>query len=63
MIPTPRFLIVPLGAICTLATLASQSPQLRARHDGAAAPVRERVADCSLKSPSDLCVLAPGELR
>lgn len=58
--PNFRFFIVPLGAICTLATLASQNPQLRTERDSGATAVREQVTDCSLKSPSDVCVIAPG---
>ncbi len=56
--PTLRFFIIPLGAICTLATIASQNPQLRTRHDGGTSIAREQVTDCSLKNPADVCVIA-----
>jgi hypothetical protein len=58
--PSLRFFIVPLGAISMLATQASQNPQLRAQRDGGPSTVREQVTDCSFKSPSDVCVIAPG---
>ncbi len=58
--PNLRCLIVPLGAVCTLATLASQDPQLRAQQDNGTTTVRERVTDCSPKSRSDICMIAPG---
>lgn len=58
--PSLRFFIVPLGAVSMLATMASQSPQLRAQRDAGTSTVREQVTDCSFKSPSDVCVITPG---
>jgi hypothetical protein len=55
--PTFRFLIIPLGAICTLATLSTQGTTPRAPRDGAMM-VRQQVVDCSSKSPSEVCVIS-----
>lgn len=56
--PSFRLFIVPLGAICTLATLSSQGVTPRAERDLTSASVREQVVDCSMKSPADVCVIA-----
>ena len=55
--PTFRFFIIPLGAICTLATLSTQNAPQRAPRDGAML-VRQQVVDCSAKSPSEVCVIS-----
>lgn len=52
--PSFRFFIIPLGAVCTLASLSAQNT----------APtgtmfVREQVVDCSNKNPSEVCVISP----
>lgn len=56
--PSFRFFIVPLGAICTLATLSSQGVAPRTDRDLNSTSVREQVVDCSAKSASDICVIA-----
>ena len=55
--PTFRFFIIPLGAICTLASLSAQSTTPRAPRDGATT-VRQQVTDCSSKSASEVCVIS-----
>jgi hypothetical protein len=55
--PTFRFFVVPLGAICTLASLSAQTTPPRAPRDGAMV-VRQQVVDCSSKSPSEVCVIS-----
>ena len=56
--PTFRLFIIPLGAICTLASLSAQNTSPRAPRDQAAMFVREQVVDCSTKSPSEVCVIS-----
>lgn len=61
--PSFRFFIIPLGAICTLASLSTQATAPRARDVGAS-PIRQQVVDCSTKSPSEVCVISfEGEVR
>jgi hypothetical protein len=61
--PTFRFFIIPLGAICTLASLSSQNAAPRAQHDTGSMLVRQQVIDCSNKNPSDVCVISTDEAR
>jgi hypothetical protein len=55
--PSFRFFIIPLGAICTLASLSAQNGAPRAQRDQGSMPVREQVVDCSTKSPTEVCVI------
>ena len=55
--PSFRFFIIPLGAICTLASLSSQNVTPRAQRDSGSTVVREQVVDCSNKNPSEVCVI------
>jgi hypothetical protein len=55
--PTFRFFIIPLGAICTLASLSSQNAAPRAQHDTGSMLVRQQVIDCN-KNPSEVCVIS-----
>jgi hypothetical protein len=55
--PSFRFFIIPLGAICTLASLSAQNTAPRAQRDQGSMPVREQVVDCSTKSPTEICVI------
>ncbi|HEY3032488.1 MAG TPA: hypothetical protein VGJ68_20255 [Bradyrhizobium sp.] len=55
--PSFRLFIIPLGAICTLASLSSQNVTPRAQRDGSTF-VRQQVVDCSNKSPSEVCVIS-----
>ena len=59
--PSFRFFIIPLGAVCTLASLSAQNVSPRAQRDGGSAIVRE-VVDCSGKSAAEVCVI-PNEAR
>ncbi len=56
--PTFRFFIIPLGAICTLASLSSQNATPRAQRDSSSMLVRQQVIDCSNKSPTEVCVIS-----
>ena len=56
--PSFRFFIIPLGAICTLASLSAQNTAPRAQRDTGTMLVREQVVDCSNKNPSEVCVIS-----
>ena len=56
--PSVRFFIIPLGAICTLASLSSQNVAPRAQGDSGSTFVRQQTVDCSNKSPSEVCVIS-----
>jgi hypothetical protein len=55
--PSFRFFIIPLGAICTLASLSAQSSTPRTQRDQGSMPVHQQVVDCSIKNPSEVCVI------
>jgi hypothetical protein len=55
--PSFRFFIIPLGAICTLASMSAQNTAPRAPRDGGAMVVHQQVIDCSNKNPADVCVI------
>jgi hypothetical protein len=55
--PTFRFFIIPLGAICTLASLSAQNVAPHSPRDGAI-PVRQQVVDCSSRNPAEVCVIS-----
>ena len=60
--PTFRFFIIPLGAICTLASLSAQNGAPRSHVESASAFVRQQVVDCSTRNPAEVCVIsAEGE--
>jgi hypothetical protein len=62
--PTFRFLVIPLGAICTLASLSAQNTAPRAHRDSGSAFVRQQVIDCSSRNPAEVCVISnEGETR
>ena len=56
--PSFRLFIIPLGAICTLASLSSQNATPRAQRDSGSTFARQQVVDCSNKSPSEVCVIS-----
>jgi hypothetical protein len=56
--PSFRFFIIPLGAICTLASLSSQNVTPRAQRDGGSTFVRQQVVDCSNTNPAQVCVIS-----
>lgn len=56
--PNFRYFIIPLGAICTLASLSSQNVAPRAQRDSSSTFVRQQVVDCSNKQPSEVCVIS-----
>ena len=58
MKPSFRFFIIPLGAICTLASLSSQNTAPRAQRDSGSMFVRQQVVDCSQKNPNEVCVIS-----
>jgi len=53
--PSLRFFIIPLGAICTLASLSAQNTAPRAQRDTGS--VHQQVVDCTDKNPSEVCVI------
>ncbi len=59
--PSFRLFIIPLGAICTLASLSAQNVSPRAQRDAGSMIVHE-VVDCSTKSAAEVCVI-PNEAR
>jgi hypothetical protein len=60
--PSFRLFIIPLGAVCTLASLSAQNVSPRAQRDAGSMIVREQVVDCSTKSAAEVCVI-PNEAR
>jgi hypothetical protein len=60
--PSFRLFIIPLGAVCTLASLSAQNVSPRAQRDAGSMVVREQVVDCSTKSAAEVCVI-PNEAR
>jgi len=56
--PSFRFFIIPLGAICTLASLSAQNAAPRAQRDSGSMFVHEQVVDCSHKNPAEVCVIS-----
>ncbi|MBR0695731.1 hypothetical protein [Bradyrhizobium lablabi] len=55
--PSLRFLIIPLGAVSTLASLSTQNVAPRLPHSGTML-VREQVVDCSFKPSTEVCVIS-----
>jgi len=55
--PSFRFFVVPLGAICTLASLSAQNVSPRAQRETGSMVVREQVVDCSTRSAAEICVI------
>jgi hypothetical protein len=56
--PTFRLFIIPLGAICTLASLSSQNSAPRAPREQGSSFVHQQVVDCSARNPSEVCVIS-----
>jgi len=56
--PSFRLFIIPLGAICTLASLSAQNTAPRAHRDSGLMLVRQQVVDCSSKNPREICVIS-----
>jgi hypothetical protein len=56
--PSFRFFVIPLGAVCTLASLSAQNAAPRAQRDTGTMLVREQVVDCSAKNPTEVCVIS-----
>jgi hypothetical protein len=56
--PSFRFFIIPLGAICTLASLSAQNTAPRTQHDPGSMLVRQQVVDCSSRNPREVCVIS-----
>ena len=55
--PSFRFFIIPLGAICTLASLSAQNTAPRAQREQGSMFVHQQVVDCSNKNPAEVCVI------
>jgi len=58
--PSFRFFIIPLGAVCTLASLSAQNTAPRAQRGTGTMLVREQVVDCTNKNPQEVCVISSG---
>ena len=56
--PSFRFFIIPLGAICTLASLSSQNVTPRATREAGSMFVRQQVVDCGSINPTQVCVIS-----
>lgn len=56
--PSFRLFIIPLGAVCTLASLSAQNVSPRAQREAGISVVRERVVDCSTTNPTEVCVIS-----
>ena len=56
--PTFRLFIIPLGAICTLASLSSQNVTPRVQRDSGSSFVHQQAVDCGNKSPTEVCVIS-----
>jgi len=54
--PSFRLFIIPLGAVCTLASLSSQNVGPRPPRD--ATMLVKQVVDCSSKNPTEVCVIS-----
>jgi hypothetical protein len=59
--PTFRLFIIPLGAICTLASMSAQQTAPRAPGEHSVIQVRQQVTDCSSRNPAEICVIASSE--
>jgi hypothetical protein len=55
--PSFRFFIIPLGAVCTLASLPSYHAVPRAQPIAAVSAVHQQVTDCSNTNPAEVCVI------
>ena len=55
--PSFRFFIIPLGAICTLASLSAQNTAPRTQRDGSMF-VHQQVVDCSARNSAEVCVIS-----
>jgi|GEM_PF-1271894 hypothetical protein len=56
--PSFRFFIIPLGAICTLASLSAQNTAPRAQREQGSMFVHQQVVDCSNRNPAEVCVIS-----
>jgi hypothetical protein len=54
--PSFRFFIIPLGAVCALASLSSHADS-RAQRVAAVTAVHQQVTDCSNTNPAEVCVI------
>jgi hypothetical protein len=52
--PSFRFSIIPLGAICTLASPSARNTTPRAQRNQGSMLVRQHVIGCGSKNPSDV---------
>jgi hypothetical protein len=56
--PSFRFFIIPLGAICTLASLSAQNTAPRAQREQGSMFVHQQQVDCSNRNPAEVCVIS-----
>jgi len=55
--PSFRFFIIPLGAVCTLASLSSLNSAPRAQRIAAVTAVHQQVTDCNNTNPAEVCII------
>jgi hypothetical protein len=55
--PSFRFFIIPLGAVCALASLPSHHAAPRTQRVAAVTTVHQQVTDCSNTNPAEVCVI------
>jgi hypothetical protein len=55
--PSFRFFIIPLGAVCALASLSSHHADSRAQRVASVTAVHQQVTDCSNTNPAEVCVI------
>ena len=56
--PSFRFFIIPLGAICTLASLSAQNTAPRAQRDTGSMSCTSRWSIAATRIPSEVCVIS-----
>jgi len=56
--PSFRFFIIPLGAVCTLASLSAQTTAPSAQRHTGSMLVRQQAVDCSTRNPAEVCVIS-----
>ncbi|ETR79068.1 hypothetical protein X566_11075 [Afipia sp. P52-10] len=59
--PSLRLFILPLGAVCTIAALASQNAPQASQHP--AMQTRQEIVSCSTKPNADVCILSESVAR
>jgi hypothetical protein len=61
--PSLRLFILPLGAVCTIAALASQNAPQAAQRASIVTQAQQEIAPCSAKSNADVCIISESATR